>query len=151
MPVHFQPENYHSITPYIIIKGAADAIAFYKKVFGAEDILRIPGPGGCVAHAEIKIGDSILMLADEMSEMGYKGPGLTGTPVALLLYVKNVDAVFGAAVAAGAKVTKPVKDQFYGDRMGSFNDPFGHSWHVATHVEDVSPEECAKRAAQQCG
>lgn len=142
------PEGYHSVTPYLIIKGAAEAIEFYKKAFGATELLRIPGPGGTIGHAEIKIGDSPVMLADEFPDMGYRSPtGLGGSPVSLMIYVEDVDAVFARSIAAGAKEDRPVEDKFYGDRAGSLSDPFGHIWHIATHKEDVSDEEMSKRAA----
>lgn len=142
------PEGYHTVTPYLIVKGAAGAIEFYKKAFGATELLRMPDPSGKIGHAEIKIGDSPIMLADEFPERGVLSPQTVGgSPVSILLYVENVDALFKQAVAAGAKVTRPLQDQFYGDRMGGFTDPFGHQWHVATHVEDVAPEELKKRAA----
>ncbi len=142
------PEGYHSVTPYLIIKGAADAIEFYKKAFGATELFRMPQPDGKIGHAEIKIGDSPIMLSDEHPEMGYLGPkSLGGSPVSILLYVENVDAVVQQATSAGAKIDRPVEDKFYGDRSGSLTDPFGHIWHIATHKEDVSPEEMDKRAA----
>ncbi len=136
------PEGYHAITPYLIIKGAAAAIDYYKKVFGATELFRMPDASGKgVGHAEIKIGDSPIMLADEQPEM-YRSPqSLGGTPVSLMLYVEDVDTVFPRAVAAGAKVVKPIQDQFYGDRSGTLHDPFGHLWTIATHKKDVSPEE----------
>ncbi len=141
------PEGYHTATPYLIIKGAADAIEFYKKAFGATEIMRFPAPGGKIGHGEIKIGDSPIMLADEFPEMGYKSPKtLGGSPVSIMIYVEDVDTVFNQAVAAGAKEQRPVKDQFYGDRLGTLEDPFGHVWHVSTHKEDVSLEEMEKRA-----
>jgi PhnB protein len=142
------PDGYHSVTPYLIIKGASDAIEFYKKAFGATELFRMPAPGGKVGHAEIKIGDSPIMLADESPEMGYVGPAtLGGTPVSIMIYVEDVDTVYNQAIAAGGKELKPLQDQFYGDRSGSLKDPFGHTWHVATHKEDVSPEEMDKRMA----
>ena len=147
-PVKPIPEGYHSATPYLIVKDAARAIEFYKRAFGATELLRMPAPGGKIGHAEIKIGDSPIMLADEAPDMGALSPEtLGGTPVSILLYVEDVDAVFNQAIAAGAKVQRPVKDQFYGDRTGGVTDPFGHVWYVATHKEDVSPEEMRKRAA----
>ncbi len=146
------PDGYHSVTPYLIIKGAADAIEFYKKAFGATELFRMPAPGGKVGHAEIKIGDSPIMLADESPEMGYVGPAtLGGTPVSIMIYVEDVDTVFNQAIAAGGEQLKPLEDQFYGDRSGSLKDPFGHQWHVATHKEDVSPEEMDKRMAAAAG
>ncbi len=142
------PEGYHTATPYLIIKDAAKAIEFYKKAFGAKEMMRMSQPDGRIGHAEIKIGDSPIMLADEFPEMGARSPqSLGGSPVSILLYVADVDAFAKQAVTAGAKVVRPIKDQFYGDRSGSFEDPFGHQWHIATHVEDVAPEEMHKRAA----
>jgi PhnB protein len=141
------PEGYHSVTPYLIIKGAADAIEFYKKAFGATELFRMDHEGK-VGHAEIKIGDSPIMLADENPEMGYKSPTtLGGTPVSIMIYVDDVDTIFKQALSAGGEQQKPLQDQFYGDRSGTLKDPFGHVWHVATHVEDVSPEEMEKRMA----
>jgi len=141
------PDGYHSVTPYLIIKGAADAIEFYKKAFGATALFRMDHEGK-VGHAEIKIGDSPIMLADESPEMGYKSPTtLGGTPISLMFYVDDVDTVFKQALAVGGEQQKPLQDQFYGDRSGTLKDPFGHVWHVATHVEDVSPEEMEKRMA----
>ncbi len=139
------PEGYHSVTPYLIIKGASRAIDFYKKSFGATELMRMPGPNDTIMHAEIKIGDSPIMLADE--GMGnYRGPEtLGGTPVSLMVYVENVDKVFDEAVKNGAKAVRPVEDQFYGDRTGTLTDPFGHVWSVGTHVEDVSMEEMGRR------
>ena len=142
------PEGYHTATPYLIIKDAAKAIEFYKRAFGAKEMMRMSQPDGRIGHAEIKIGDSPIMLADEFPEMGARSPqSLGGSPVSILLYVEDVDAFAKQAVTAGTKVIRPVKDQFYGDRSGSFEDPFGHQWHIATHVEDVAPEEMHKRAA----
>lgn len=141
------PDGYHTATPYLIISGAAEAIDYYKKAFGATELLRMPAPGGKIGHAEIKIGDSPIMLADEFPEMGYKSPQtLGGSPVSIMIYVADVDTVFDQAVAAGGKVQRPVKDQFYGDRSGTLEDPFGHVWHIATHKEDVSAEEMDRRA-----
>ena len=142
------PDGYHNATPYLIVDDAVAAIEFYKKAFGATELMRMPKPNGKIGHAEIKIGDSPIMLADEVPGMGYRSPeSLGGSPVSILLYVEDVDAVFNQAVAAGAKVQRPVADQFYGDRTGGVTDPFGHVWYVATHMEDVSPEEMRKRAA----
>jgi PhnB protein len=147
MAVKTIPEGYHSVTPYLIITGAAEAIDYYKKAFGATELMRMPAPGGKIGHAEIKIGDSPIMLADEFPEMGHKSPQtLGGSPVSIMIYVEDVDTVFDQAVAAGGKVQRPVKDQFYGDRSGSLEDPFGHLWHVATHKEDLSAEEMERRA-----
>ncbi len=142
------PEGYHSVTPYLCIDGAAEAIEFYKKAFGAKELSRMPAPGGKVGHAEVQIGDSHVMLADEFPEMGFRSPkSVGGTPVMMHLYVDDVDATVARAASAGAKVVRAVEDQFYGDRGGKIEDPFGHSWYVSTHVEDVSPEELEKRAA----
>jgi PhnB protein len=141
------PEGYHTATPYLIIKGAADAIEFYKKAFGATELFRFPAPDGKIGHAEIKIGDSPIMLADEYPDMGYKGPkSLGGSPVSLMIYVEDVDSVFNRALDVGATVKEAVSDKFYGDRIGTLVDPFGHVWHVSTHKEDVSLEEMEKRA-----
>ncbi|HEX7902220.1 MAG TPA: VOC family protein [Planctomycetota bacterium] len=141
------PDGYHAVTPYLSIAGAGAAIDFYKKVFGAKEVMRMPGPDGKIGHAEIQIGGSKIMLADEFPQMNSRGPkAFGGTPVQIHLYVEDVDAVFARAVAAGAKVLRPVADQFYGDRAGGLEDPFGHVWHVATHKEDLTPEEIAKRA-----
>jgi PhnB protein len=141
------PDAYHRVTPYLVIKGAADAIEFYKRCFGATELMRMPAPDNKIGHAEIKIGDSTVMLADENSEMGFRSPrSLGGSPISLLIYVEDVDRTVESAVEAGAKLTRPVADQFYGDRTGGIEDPFGHHWYVATHIEDVSPEEMAKRS-----
>jgi PhnB protein len=141
------PDGYHTATPYLIIRGAADAIEFYKKAFGATELFRFPTPDGKIGHAEIKIGDSPIMMADEFPQMGYKGPqSLGGSPVSIMIYVQDVDTIFNQAVAAGATVKEAVSDKFYGDRMGTLTDPFGHVWHISTHKEDVSMEEIEKRA-----
>jgi PhnB protein len=143
------PDGYHTVTPYLIIKGAAKALDFYKKAFSATELMRLADPkSDNIGHAEIKIGDSTIMLADEYPDMGYRSPkSLGGTPVSLMLYVKDVDGLARQAVAAGAKELRPVKDQFYGDRSGTFEDPFGHVWTIATHTEDLTPDEIEKRAA----
>ena len=142
------PAGYHTVTPYLIVKGAANAIDFYKKVFEATELMRFAGPGGTIGHAEIKIGDSPIMLADEHPQMGYRSPAsLGGTPVSIMLYVDDVDKVVDGAVKAGAKLERAVADQFYGDRNGTIHDPFGHVWTIATHKEDVSQEEMERRAA----
>lgn len=145
------PDGYHSVTPYLSIQGAANALAFYKRAFGAEEIYRMGMPDGKIGHAEIQIGDSRIMLADEMPEMPdavcQSPQSLHGTTVGLCIYVHDVDAQFQRAVAAGATVKRAVKDQFYGDRSGVLEDPFGHIWTLATHIENVSPEEMAKRMA----
>jgi PhnB protein len=141
------PEGYSTATPYLIVRGAAEAIEFYKRAFGATEILRMADPQGRVGHAEIKIGDSVIMLADEHPAMGYRGPrSLGGSSVSILLYLEDVDAVFDRAVRGGSRALRPVTDQFYGDRSGTLEDPFGHVWTVATHVEDVAPEEMKRRA-----
>ena len=141
------PEGYHSVTPYLIINGAGEAIEFYKKAFGASELFRIPAPGGKIGHAEINIGDSRIMLADEYPEMGYKSPSSWGgTAVSLMIYVADVDSVYQQAIAAGGKEKRAVKDEFYGDRLGTMEDPFGHVWHIATHKEDISMEEMERRA-----
>ena len=145
--VHYIPKGYNSVTPYLVVKGAAEAIEYYKKVFGATEVMRMPEPSGRIGHAELKIGDSHIMLADEFPEMGYQGPVTLGnSPVSILLYVEDVDSTVARAVADGGKILKPVEDQFYGDRMGFIQDPFGHRWGVATHKEDLSPEEMQERA-----
>ena len=142
------PEGYHSVTPYLIVDGAAAAIEFYEKVFGAVEVMRMPAPGGRIGHAEIKIGDSHVMLADENAEMKARSPkSVGGTPLSLLVYVENVDEVVSRAVATGARLERAVEDKFYGDRMGAIEDPFGHQWYVGTHIEDVTPEEMKKRIA----
>lgn len=141
------PDGYHTVTPYLIVQGGAAAIDFYKKAFGAIELFRMAQPDGRIGHAEIKIGDSPIMLADEYPEMKYLGPKtLGGSPVSILLYVEDVDTVYDQAIAAGGKQDRPVEDKFYGDRSGSLIDPFGHVWHIATHKEDVTPEEMDKRA-----
>ncbi len=140
------PAGYHCITPYLIIAGAARAIEFYRQAFGAEEMLRLADPSGKIGHAELKIGDSMIMLADEHLEIGARGPtSFGGSPVHILLYVADVDQVYAQAVAAGATAVRPVVDQFYGDRSGSVADPFGHSWTIATHIEDLEPEEISRR------
>ena len=142
------PEGYHTATPYMICKPAAEAIEFYKKAFGAVEVMRMAGPDGRIGHAEIKIGDSHIMLADEHPEMSiYSARHYGGSPVSVLLYVDNADATVSAAVAAGAKITRPLKDEFYGDRAGNIVDPFGHQWYIHTHIKDVSPEEMQNAAA----
>jgi PhnB protein len=140
------PDGYHSVTPYLIVRGAAKAIDFYKAALGAVELFRMEGPGGKVGHAEIKIGDSPIMLADEHPEMGAVAPQPgSRPPVGLAVYVPDVDAQFAKAVAAGGTVVRPLQNQFYGDRSGTISDPFGHTWTIATHVEDVSPEEMDRR------
>jgi PhnB protein len=142
------PDGYHSVTPYLIIDGAARALDFYKRAFDAKELMRIPSPGDKIGHAEIKIGDSVIMLADEHPEMDARGPGhFGGSPVSIMVYLEDVDKQFRQAIAAGATETRPVTDQFYGDRSGTLKDPFGHNWHLSTHKEDVSMEEMNRRMA----
>ena len=143
------PEGYHSVTPYLIIKDAAMAIDFYKRAFGAMELMRMPTPEGRIGHAEIRIGDSAIMLADEYPEMGHRSPqSLGGTGVSLMVYVERVDETFKKAIAAGATEVQPLKDQFYGDRSGTLQDPFGHVWTIATHIEDIEPAEMQRRLKQ---
>ena len=142
------PTGYAGVTPYLIIRDAARALEFYKKAFGATELMRFPAPGGKIGHAEIKVGDGVVMLADESPEMGHKSPQtLGGSAITLMFYVPDVDAQFAKAVAAGGTVKQALKDQFYGDRSGTITDPFGHIWTIATHKEDVSPEEMQRRMA----
>src|SRR6476646_11515681 len=142
------PEGYPSLTPYLIVSDGASSLEFYQKAFGARLRLKLDAPGGRIGHAELEIGDSVIMLADEHPEIGARGPrAFGGSPVGLHLYVEEVDAVVARAVAAGARLVHPVEDKFYGDRMGTIEDPFGHRWYVTTHIEDVSPEEIGRRAA----
>jgi PhnB protein len=142
------PEHYPRVTPYLYIDRASDAIDFYCSVLGATERMRMPGPDGKLGHAELEIGDSVIMLADENPDMDVLSPkALGGTPLSLHIYVEDADTVFARALEAGAKALRPVEDQFYGDRSGQFEDPFGHRWNVATHIEDVPPDEMAKRAA----
>jgi PhnB protein len=146
--VSYIPKDYNSVTPYLIVKGAAKAIDYYKKVFGATETVRMNGPEGKVGHAELKIGNSRIMLADENPSMGQghtSAASMGGSPVSLYVYLPNVDEVVGRATTEGAKILKPVEDQFYGDRTGFFQDPFGHLWGVATHIEDVSPKDMEAR------
>jgi PhnB protein len=143
------PDGYPRVTPYLHVSGADAAIEFYKSVLGAEERMRMPAPEGKIGHAELKIGDAVVMLADEFPDMDVRGPkSIGGTPVTLHVYVDDVDAIFEAALAAGATSVRPVENQFYGDRTGQFEDPFGHRWSVATHVEDVPPEEMEKRMTE---
>lgn len=147
-PVKPIPEGYHSVTPYLIVSEGNKAIDFYKQAFGATEIMRMPGPGGKIMHAEIQIGDSRIMLADEFPEMGARSPkSIGGSPVFIHLYVEDVDRVIAQAIESGAKIDRPIQDQFYGDRSGSVSDPFGHTWAISTHKEDLSPEEIQKRMA----
>ena len=141
------PAGYHTATPYLTVRGAADAIEFYRKAFGAKETMRMPAPGGALGHAEIRIGDSIVMLSDEFPGSATRPPAaLGGTTGYVFLYVPDVDRTFAQAVAAGARVTMPLADMFWGDRFGTLLDPFGHAWGLATHKEDVPPREMAKRA-----
>ena len=144
------PEGYHTVTPYLILSGADDAIAFYKKALGAEEVMRLGSPGGKIGHAEIKIGNSRIMLADEHPELQALSPRTVGgSPVSIHLYVENADAAVERAVAAGAKLVRPVADQFYGDRVGGIEDPFGYRWFIATRKEDLTMDEIRRRAAAQ--
>ena len=143
------PEGYHAVTPYLAIRGAAQALDFYKNAFGAKERIRMEGPGGSIGHAEVQIGDSIVMLADEFEAMDFMSPlARGGTAVTLHLYVRDCDAMMAKAEAAGAKVVRPLKDQFYGDRSGTVQDPFGHIWHISTHKEELSLAEIKRRGAE---
>ena len=143
------PDGYHSVTPYLVVRGGARALEYYARAFGAEERFRMDGPGGTIGHAEIQIGDSIVMLADENPAFNAKAPEAgKQPPVSLMIYVADVDATFKRALDAGATEVQPLKNQFYGDRSGTLTDPFGHCWTVATHVEDVPPEEMGRRAAE---
>ncbi|MGH8672108.1 MAG: VOC family protein [Burkholderiales bacterium] len=145
------PEGSHSVTPHLICAGAVDAIEFYKKAFGATEMIRMPGPGGKLIHACVRIGDSNVMLVDEMPQWSALGPkSLNGSPITIHLYVEDVDAFVARAVAAGAKVTMPIADMFWGDRNGVIEDPFGHKWSVATHIRDMTNEEMQQAAAKFC-
>lgn len=147
MPVKPVPEGYSTVTPYLIVRDGAKALDFYKRAFGGKEIYRLAAPDGKVLHAEMQIGNSRLMMADEVPQMGARSPqAIGGTPVSILLYVEDVDARVQQATAAGAKVVRPLQDQFYGDRSGTLEDPFGHVWTIATHIEDVPPAEIQKRA-----
>ena len=146
--VSYIPKDYNSVTPYLIVRGAAQAIDYYKKVFGATETMRMPGPDGKIGHAELKIGNSHIMLADENPSMGagHASPATVGgSPVSLYVYLPDVDEVVKRATTEGAKLLKPVQDQFYGDRTGFIQDPFGHLWGIATHIEDVSPKDMQER------
>ena len=150
MAVKAIPDGYYSLTPYLVIKGAAEAIEFYTKAFGATEVVRMPGPGGRIMHAEVKIGNSMLMLSDENPERGFFSPSTTGKATSsIMLYTDDVDATFKRAVGAGAKGDQPPTDMFWGDRMGNLTDPFGHTWAIATHKEDVSPAEMERRMKEQ--
>ena len=138
-------KGYHTVTPSIVVAGAAKAIDFYKKALGAEELMRFPGPDGKIMHAEIRVGDSVIMLTDEMPDQGARGPkAIGGTPVSFFIYGENVDAAWKRAVDAGAKPIMPLADQFWGDRTGSLEDPFGHHWWLAQHIQDLTPEEIQK-------
>jgi PhnB protein len=151
-PLKSPPDGYPTLSPYLCVAGAADAVAFLQKVFGASERNRISGPDGAIGHVELEIGDSVVMLSDEFPQMGIVGPkSLGGTPVTIGVYVTDVDATFARAIAAGATALGDVEDQFYGDRVGRFVDPFGHRWTAATHIEDVTPEEIQRRAAAFMG
>jgi PhnB protein len=142
------PDGYPRVIPYLVVDGASNAIDFYTKVLGAKEEVRMGGPDGKVGHAELRIGDSVVMLADAFPGMGMQDPeSIGGTPVSIVVYVEDVDTIFAAGLAAGAKEVEAVENKFYGDRAGTFDDPFGHRWNIMTHVEDVSPEEMEKRMA----
>ncbi|MFF3757179.1 VOC family protein [Streptomyces sp. NPDC002185] len=146
------PEGYPRVTPYLCVDGAAAAIDFYVAVFGATERMRMPAPDGTIGHAELELGNSLIMLADEFPGMNFRSPkAVGGTPVTLHVYVEDVDAVFADALARGAKELSPVKNEFYGDRTGQFEDPFGHRWNLSTHVEDMTPEEMERRAIEVMG
>jgi PhnB protein len=148
------PDSYRRVTPCLVVQGAAKALEFYAEVFGATERMRFPGPGGTIAHAEIQIGDSVVIVDDESPDRGTKAPlpgGVAGSPSWLFIYVEDVDAVVARAVELGATLQRPPQDQFYGDRDGHIVDPFGHGWTIATHVEDVAPEEMARRMAELQG
>jgi PhnB protein len=152
MSVSPVPPGYHTLTPYLIVDGGARALTWYAEAFGAREVMRLPAPGGRIGHAEMEIGDSRVMLADENPAMGAKAPGgFGGSPVSLHLYVPDVDATMARAVAAGATMKSEADDKFYGDRLGSLLDPFGHTWHISTHIEDVTVEEVERRMAAMFG
>lgn len=150
--VKAKPDGYRSVTPYLIVAGASEALDWYTKVLGATERMRMAEPSGKIGHAEIEIGDSVVMLADEYPDMDIRGPrSVGGSPVTIHVYVDDVDAVVAGALTAGAKERRPVADQFYGDRVGQIEDPFGHQWSIATHVEDVPPDEMMRRAQAEAG
>jgi PhnB protein len=152
MSVSHIPQGYHSVTPYLIVAGAAEAIRFYGEAFGAEEVLRMPMPGGRIAHAEVRIGNSHIMLSDEWPDMDFLGPKARGGATAsLMIYLEDVDSAWDRAIAAGCTAERPPEDQFWGDRMGTLVDPFGHRWSLATHIEDVSDEELQRRMAAAFG
>ena len=145
------PDGYHSLTPYLIVRGGKAALAFYKKAFGATELLRIDGPNDTIGHAEMRIGDSIFMLGEENEQYQCHSPQkLGGTPIGLMIYVTDSDVVYNQAIAAGATVLRPIQNQFYGDRSGTVTDPFGHQWTISTHVEDLTQEEILKRMPKEC-
>jgi PhnB protein len=149
MSVQPIPKGYHTVTPYLIVQGAGKAIEFYRKAFGATEVFRMEGPEGKIGHAEIQIGDSRVMLADEYPDMGFLSPAsLGGSAVTLMIYVEDSDAVYQSALAAGAEIVKPIQDQFYGDRSGTVADPFGHVWTLSTHKEDLTYDEVERRAQE---
>lgn len=146
------PEGYPRVSPYLIVDGATAAIDFYCSVLGATERVRMPGPDGTIGHAELAIGESVIMLADQSPEMGIRGPAsFGGSPVSIMVYVDDVDTVFKHALDAGSKTVQPVEDKFYGDRSGTFEDPFGHSWNISSHIEDVALEEMEKRMTAMMG
>ena len=150
MPVKPIPDGYHTATPYLVIKGAAAALEFYKKALGAKELMRFASPDGKIAHAEIQIGNSRIMVGEEYPDMGFRSPqSLGGSPIGIMLYVEDADAWFKRAIGAGAREIRPLVDQFYGDRSGTFTDPYGHLWTVATHIEDVAPDEMQRRMKAQ--
>lgn len=152
MSVKARPDGYHSVTPYLIVANGAAAIEFYKQAFDAVELMRMDGPDGCIMHAEVRIGDSPVMLAGEFPDMQCFGPEkYGGSPVSLMIYVEDVDAQFSQALAAGATELRPVKDQFYGDRSGTLKDPFGHTWTLSTHKEDLSEDQIKERMATMEG
>jgi PhnB protein len=152
MAVKAIPDGYHSVTPYLVVRGAAQALDFYAKAFGAVETVRMPGPGGVVVHGEFRIGDSMVMIGEENAAQNAEGPEiLGGSPVHLMIYTDDCDAMFKRALGLGATETRPLTDQFYGDRSGTLTDPFGHCWTIATHKEDVSPDEMDRRMKAQDG
>jgi len=152
MPTNPIPDNYSRISPYLCVDGASAAIEFYTQVLGATERLRLASPDGKIGHAELQLGDCVIMLSDEYAEMDVRSPrSIGGTPVAISVYVENVDEVFERALKEGAKALRPVENQFYGDRSGQFEDPFGHRWNVSSNVEELSPEEIKRRAAELMG
>lgn len=152
MAISFKPEGFHSVTPYLYIRGAAKALEFYKTAFDAVEKFRMAQPDGKIGHAEIMIGDSCIMLADEFPDMDVRSPeSIGGSPVSIVLYVKDCDDMINKAVAGGAVITRPIEDKFYGDRAGAIRDPFGHTWHIMTHIKDMTEEEMMKAAEEMGG